>query len=294
MEPDTASDEALTQSITRYGILHPPIVREKSAELYTIVTGWKRLQSLRACHAGNTVPCLVVSGQTPGTDVFLLILEEIQFTRPLTIVEKAILLKKITHFADTERIVSDFLPLLGLPPHAGSPKQALQLLTLEKPILQSLHEGQLNKIVAHDFLHLSSRDRMALLQIITSLRLSFSYQKKLLVICRELAKRSNTSIEAWLNSDEVRNILSHPDANPPQKAKNLMLWLTDKHMPRYTQATAEFRRFITQLHLPKNVSVAHTPCFEDDEMTLSITFSDRKSLQHAWDRIRHTTHSNEN
>jgi hypothetical protein len=73
-----------------------------------------------------------------------------------------------------------------------------------------------------------------------------------------------------------------------------MLWLSRKHMPRSGQAVEEFTRFIAAMQLPQNVSVDHTPFFEDDAMTLSITFPNRKSLQHAWEKIRHATNRNDN
>jgi beta-mannanase len=65
-------------------------------------------------------------------------------------------------------------------------------------------------------------------------------------------------------------------------------------MPRYRQAAEEFRRLITAMQLPQNVSIAHTPFFEDDSMTLSITYPNRNSLQHAWKKISHTTKNSDN
>jgi ParB-like chromosome segregation protein Spo0J len=293
-EPVDCPGDPLIQSIARNGILHPPIVLENRPNLFAIVAGRKRLQVLRSLRSANTAACLVVPPGTPEEDIFLLLLEEIQLTRQLTTVERAIFLQKIAAFADTSRIVKGFLPRLGLAPHASSIKQALQLFDLEEPVLRSLHQGQLHETVAHDFIAMAPPDRMALFKIITSLRLSFSYQKKLLTMCRELASRSNTKIAALLSSNEVRAILQHQDANPPQKTKHLMLWLQNRHMPRSRQATEEFDRFINALQLPGNVSVTHTPYFEDDAITLSITFQDRKSLQQSWDKIRQAAYPDEN
>jgi len=40
------------------------------------------------------------------------------------------------------------------------------------------------------------------------------------------------------------------------------------------------------MQLPHNVTVQHTPFFEDDEVTLSIAFANRKLLQDAWEDIK--------
>jgi hypothetical protein len=293
-ERDVAPAETLYKSIARHGILHLPIVRECNSDLHTIVAGRKRLLALRSLHTETACTCLVISRQVPEIDIFSLLLDEIQLTRPLTMVEKAIFLHKTTAIADARQIISEFLPRLGLAPHSFSLQQTLKLLDLEDPVLRCLHHGQISETVAHDLILMAARDRMALVAIIVSLRLSFSNQKKLLIMCRELAGRDNTSIATLLDNDEVQGILQHQDANPPQKTKNLMLWLSRRHMPRCGQAAEEFNRFITAMRLPQNASVEHTPFFEDDSMTLSITFPNRESLQHAWEKIRYTTDSNNN
>ena len=291
---DAIPDEELSESIARYGILHPPVVRKKNSGIYAIVTGRKRLAAFRSLHAESKCSCLVISQHIPEVDVFKVLLEDIQLTRHLTIVEKAIFLQKITALTDERYIIREFLPRLELAPKSFSIKRTLQLLNLEAPILQGIHHGTINEKLAHDFLVLAAQDRMVLFEIITTLRLSGSYQKKMLNICKDLASRSTTSIAVLLNNDEVHDILHHQEANPPQKTKNLMSWLSRKHKPRYGQASDEFRRFIAGMQLPQNVTVEHTPFFEDESMTLTITFPNRKSLQHAWKKIRLTTQNSNN
>ena len=292
-EPEI-DDVTLRRSIDRYGILHPPVVREISAGLYGVVTGRKRLLALLALQKGNTCHCLVVSKRVPKIEIFDMLLAEIQLTRQLTIVEKAIFLKKIIPLADERQIVKEYLPRLGLAPDPLILQQILKLLELEKPVLLGMHQGYVNERVARDFIALQVQDRTILFEIIAALRPSFSNQIKLIHICQELAGRENKSIVTLLDNDEVHAILHHQDANPPQKIKNLMAWLARRQTPRYKQAEEEFSRFVTAIRLPGNVSVAHTPFFEDDKVTLSIRFRSLKSLQQAWKKIKHATRENGN
>jgi len=293
-QPQIAVDQNLTESISKYGILHPPIVKENSPAFYSIVAGRKRLLALKSLQAEAACSCLIISRQLPEIDVFHILLEETRLTRHLTTAEKAVFLQKIAPITDEKKIVDEFLPRLGLPPDPFLMKQVLMLLDLEDPVLQDIHQGYIHERVALEFVPLSPPDRRALFALITSLHLSVSNQKKLLTICRELASRENTSIAALLDHDAVHEIVTHQDANPPQKTKKLMTWLTRRHMPRSRQAEDEFNHFTTTLRLPSNVSVGHTPFFENDAVTLAITFNDRKSLQHAWEKIRQTTNDNEN
>ena len=287
-------DETLKESIARYGILHPPIVREVTSNSYKIGTGRQRLLAFSSLSGESTCACLVISRRVTEADVFNILLEEIQLTRELTVIEKAIFLQKITAIPAAKQMIAESLVRLGLGPHPFSLEQTLKLLDLEDPILQGIQHGLMNETVAHEFISLSAQDRMALFTIISALRLSFSYQKKLLNICRELAGRGNKTIAAVLATDEVHAIMHHQEANPPQKTKSLMHWLSRKQMPRSAQAAVEFNRFITVMQLPHNVSVDHTLNFEDDAVTLAITFPDRQSLQHAWEKIRHATRSSDN
>jgi beta-mannanase len=73
-----------------------------------------------------------------------------------------------------------------------------------------------------------------------------------------------------------------------------MNWLSRKYMPRSSQAEDEFKRFIASMQLPRNVSVDHTPFFEDDSVTLSISFSNTKSVQNAWKKIKNAIRNKNN
>lgn len=292
--PESEIDSTLKASIARHGILHPPIVREINSVSYTIIAGRKRLLAWRSLAKEKTCHCLVISRQIPEFEVFHILLAEIQLVRQLTMVEKALFLQKIAAVAEEKQIVKEFLPRLNLAPDPSVMKQTLRLLELEAPILKGIHQGYVNETVARDFVSLPLQDRSILFEIVASLRLSLSNQKKLLQICRELASRENKSITALLATPEVQAILHHPDANPPQKTKNLMTWLARRHKSRSIHAEEEFNRFVNEIRLPRNVSVAHTPFFEDDAVTLSITFRNRSFLLQAWEKIKHVTRDNEN
>ena len=292
--PESEIDSTLKASIARHGILHPPIVREINPVTYTIIAGRKRLLAWRSLAKEQTCHCLVISRQIPEFEIFHILLAEIQLVRQLTMVEKALFLQKIAAVAEEKQIVKEFLPRLNLAPDPSVMKQTLRLLELEAPILKGIHQGYVNETVARDFVTLPLQDRSILFEIVASLRLSLSNQKKLLQICRELASRENKSITALLATPEVHAILHHPDANPPQKTKNLMTWLARRHKSRSIHAEEEFNRFVNEIRLPRNVSVAHTPFFEDDAVTLSITFRNRSFLLQAWEKIKHVTRDNEN
>ena len=290
-EKDIVLEEAFKKSIAKHGILHPPIIRKKDSGSHAIVTGKKRLFAFRSLYPEALTSCfLVIPAEVPEIDVYSILLEDIRISRQLTPVEKALLLEKISSLVDIDYVVNEFLPRMDLPPDPFHIRQSLMLLTLEAPIILAIHRGEMHEGVARDITSLPGTDRMALLEIITSLHLSVSYQKKLVRNCRDIAGREKKSIAGILESPEALAIINHPGMNPPQKTKKLMTWLTRKHMPRSSQAETEFADFIAEMRLPDAVTIQHSPFFEDDAVTLSIPFSNRKSLQEAWKKIQNALH----
>ena len=280
-------DGVLAESIARYGMLHPPIIRDRGRGSYAIVAGRKRLLALRSLTPEGTCNCLLISPQVPESEVFGLLLAEICLNRHPTPVETAIFLKKTAELTDDGQPIPDLYKDLASAASPPARKKAMALLELEEPILLAVHRGNVTETAARALIPLSVQDRTVLFEIISSLKPSASNQKKLIDICTDLAGRWNTSITTLIDNEDVRRILRHKEANPPQKTRNLMTWLSRKHMPRSSQAEEEFNRFIAAMHLPDNVSVAHTPYFEDEAVTLSVTFRSRRDLQAAWEKIRH-------
>jgi ParB-like chromosome segregation protein Spo0J len=288
-------DETFTQSIIKHGILHPPIVKEIEPDSYVIVTGRKRLLAFRTVFPEEiSCTCMIIPAKMQETDIFSVLLEDILTNRQLTPIEKAFFLQKISSLIDEKRIAEDFLPRINLPPDPLYYRLTVKLLNLEEPIIHEIHQGNINEKVALEIISLSVEDRLAVFHIISLLQLSVGYQKKLLNICRELASRMDKTITAILEDMDVQDILNHQEANPPQKAKNLMNWLSRKYLPRSSQSEDEFKRFIASMQLPRNVSVNHSPFFENDSVTLSITFSNKKSIQNAWKTIKDTIRNSDN
>ena len=237
---------------------------------------------------------MIIPAKMQEINIFSILLEDILTTRQPTPIEKAIFLQKISSMMDEKQIAKEFLPRIDLPPDPFYCRQSVKLLNLEESIIREIHQGNINEKVALDIITLSAKDRLAVFHIMSSLRLSVSNQKKLLNICRELASRMDITIAAILEDNDVQDILTHQEANPPQKAKNLMNWLSRKYMPRSSLSEDEFKRFIASMQLPRNVSVNHSPFFENDSVILSITFSNKKSIQNAWKTIKDTVRNSDN
>jgi ParB-like chromosome segregation protein Spo0J len=278
-------DAPFKESAHRVGILHPPIIKEKAADTFQIVAGRKRLVASRDLLSLTSCVCLVLPQDIPELDLFAIILEEIKSTRTPTALEQAFFLQKVSNFLSEKEIVEKILPGLGLSQNSYHIVQAIKLLDLEEPILLGMYSGTLHERVAREMITLSFRDRMSLFEIIVYLHLSSSNQVKFLNTCRDIAARNNKEIAEFLDDEEFKQILHHKKSNPPQKTANIMSWLSAKKNPLYTETEKNFNQLITSLDLPKHITVAHTPFFENDMTTLTITFSDLEQFRKEWQKI---------
>lgn len=275
----------LRSSISRVGLLHPPIVKTKSSTAHQIIAGRQRLRHALAIQNDTSCPCFVVPDETSDSDCLVLALEDILATGDPTAVELAVFFNKIVATVPIEEAAEKFLSAAGRPANVYSIKQLLSLLQLESPILKAVHEGFMPESVARSLLPFSFADRLSLFETIAFLRLSVSNQKKIIAACTELSTRMNISVLSLLADEAVREILDHPETNVPQKAAHLMTILEQQRFPRLNRAEDEFRAFVSRLALPEYMSVKHSPSFEQDQVQLFITFKDRETLVDALPKI---------
>ncbi len=267
----------LIASIRRVGILHPPLVDEAEPGRYRIMAGRNRILAAHKLHL-SACACRVVPSSSSPLERFTLLLEEKITSTPPTVVEQAIFLKKVSSWIDIDEAARRFLPLLGLEAHPSQAQKLIRLNNLEEVILEAIHQGSLDSKVAWELEKLSFTDRMALFEIMMTLKLSVGNQKKITLISRELAVRAKTTIAAFLASEECLAILNSSAINPPQKTAHFMSWLQKKQFPRLAEAEQEFKDFCRSLSLPPGATVQHSPSFEKDEISLTLTFKNREAL----------------
>ncbi len=283
---DATVSDSLAASIKRVGLIHPPILKEKSANSFLVVAGRKRFQAVKQALDLRACDCLVIPMETPDLDVMAIAIEDNACNRVLTPVERAVFFRKILKWMDENQAAEIFLKVLGFSSHPYHIRGFLALLDLEEPLLKAIHKGRLDETVSIELGKMSFSDRLALFDVINHLRMSVGNQKKFIATCRDLAARDNIPIMAVLSDPETKQIIDHPQANPPQKCANLMTLLERKRFPRLSEAEKEFQRFAKSLGLSKGTTISHTPSFEKDLVTLSITFKNREKLLKVWSKIK--------
>lgn len=291
---DDPPSTRLIQHISRIGILHPPLIKETASGAYLIVAGRKRLRVASGLLKTNSCNCLVVSEDFDTLSTLALALDEALLSGPISPLTKAIFFKKALTLCPAEEAARRFLPLLQasprregteLHPHPYHLQQIIALTSLEQPLAMALHDGRLDEKSAVALSGLSFRDQLALFDLIDTLQLSVSNQRKIITICQDLAKRQESSIHALLSAPEIKAIIDTQENNLPQKTALVMRFLSERHTPNLAAAEKKFTEMSNRLHLPKGVNLNHAPAFEKDELTLTATFADQAAFETAWPRL---------
>ena len=282
---DEPPGPALTRHVARIGLLHPPLLKEQTAGAFQIVAGRKRLRIVGELLKRPSCDCLIVPADFDPLSTLALALDEALLSGPPSPLAKAVFFKKALRLCPPEEAARRFLPPLGLSPHPFHLQQIVALTTLEQPLALALHAGTLDEKAAAGMTGLSFRDRLALFDLIDTLKLSVSNQRKIVALCQDLAKRHDTSIHAILSDPELKAIIDHPEANLPQQSAQVMRTLGRRQAPRLAAAEKDFSELSNRLNLPRGVSLSHSPAFEKDELTLTATFANETALTKTWPEL---------
>lgn len=263
----------LASSFSRAGILHPPILLARDDGRFEIVCGFKRLLFASSSCAPQEVSCLILAQNTDLRVILDIVLTDQSLARPLSIVEKARFLEICSCYLQSREIVDTFCGRLGMDKRPSTISALVEILKQHPLLISEAHCGALQEKIVMELLKIPSEmDRVALVRLFKKLGMGEGKQRKFFPLIRDLAFRDKMSIAAYLENSSIEKVLEHPDMNIPQKIQHLASFLQHELHPLATNAEIEFSRDVNALKIPENCTIHHSPSFEKDEVTLSITF----------------------
>ena len=263
----------LASSFSRAGILHPPILLAKDDSRFEIVCGFKRLLFASSICAPQEVSGLILAENTEPRIILDIVLTDQSLARPLSLVEKARFLEICSRYLQPREIVDTFCDRLMVDKRPSTLSALVEILKQHPLLISEAHCGALQDKIVFELLRIPSEtDRVALVKLFQKLGMGDGKQRKFLPLIRDLAFRDRMSIAAYLANSSIEQILEHPDMNNPQKIQHLASFLQHQLNPLATNAEIEFSRDVNSLKIPNNCTIDHSPSFEKDEVTLSITF----------------------
>ncbi len=277
---DTEIHSSLYNSIKKFGILQPPLLKQ-TKNSYIIISGRKRLETAKLLQLSE-IPCSILPADIPLKNTGEYLLAHARTGAELSVIERAVFFTKVVkEFTLTEKI--PLLSLLGLKPQAYLITEMSKYLTLEEMTINGLHEGWIHPRTGLKLLHLQNKsDQKTVTQLLKNFQFGGSKQQKLIDNAIELVKRTGQSLETiikeWRTDCKDKN-------NKPQQGAALLHLLERKSHLRLAAAQEQFQKFQQNLKLPENVKLNHSKSFEDNTVSLSISFADQEMLFKNWQDI---------
>ena len=255
------------------GLIQPVLLRKKSGG-YQIICGFRRISVVKELGKSEIESRVFEEKEMDEFQLFSLSLQENLTTRGFNTVEKAIALEKLIHRfqIDSDTVIKTFLPLFSLEPNEKILNTYLSLAQMEDEIKNYVLKEEVSRSNIRRLATLTPDDRMAILSLISSLKLGENRLREILTFLEEISRKNQCQAKEIVQRPEIQAILSQKEFTPSQKTERIKKVLMDLRYPRMHQLEEKFEKKRKDLNLPSSISLHHPPFFEGRELRIEFQF----------------------
>lgn len=270
----------LRSSIEEIGLIQPVLLRKKQDE-YQVVCGFRRISILKEMGGSDILSMVLDEEEKDDLRLFFVSLHENLTSRGFNTIEKAVALDKLVHqfHVDPVTVIKKYLPLFDLEADEKILNTYLSLIPMEEEIKRYVLKEEVSRTNIRRISHLSPKDRMALLSLISPLKLGENRLREILTLLEEITKRDRLTIREILKQPEIQAILSHQELTPPQRADRMKKALMGLRYPRMRNMETRFEKKRKELNLPPSISLQHQPFFEGKGLKMEFQFETVEEYQ---------------
>jgi len=265
--------QRLRPSIEQIGLIQPVFLRKKG-DHHQIICGFRRISLMKELGKSEIESRVYEEKEMEEFQLFSLSLHENQTTRGFNAVEKAIALDKLIHRfqIDPAAVIKTFLPFFSLEPNEKILNTYLSLARMEDEIKTYVLREEVSRSNIRRLSTLTSDNRMAVLSLISSLKLGENRLREVLTFLEEISRRNQCEGRDIVRRPEIQAILSQEELTPSQKTERIKKVLTDLRHPKLNQLEKTFEKKRKGLNLPSNISLHHPPFFEGKKLRIEFQF----------------------
>lgn len=265
--------QSLRSSIEQIGLIQPVLLRKKLGG-YQIVCGFRRISVMKELGKPEIEARVFEEKEMGEFQLFSLSLHENLTTRGFNAIEKAIALEKLIHRFQIhpDTVIKTFLPLFSLEPNEKILNTYLALAQMEDEIKTYVLKEEVSRSNIRRLSAFTPDDRMAILSLISPLKLGENRLRETLTFLEEISRRNQCSARDIVGRPEIQAILSQKELTSSQKAERVKKVLKDLRYPKMHQMEEKFEKKKRDLNLPSNVSLHHPPFFEGRGLRVEFQF----------------------
>jgi ParB family chromosome partitioning protein len=242
----------LRSSIEEIGLIQPVLLRKKPNG-YQIVCGFRRISIFHELRIPEIESMVVGEKEMDESNLFL---------------------EKLVHSFQIERtvVVNTFLPLFSLEPNEKILNTYLSLAQMEDEVKTYVLKEGVSRSNIRRFSAIKPEDRMALIKLVSFLKLGENRLRELLTLLEEISQRDECGVRDVVHRPEIESVLSPKGLTPSQRAERVKKVLIDFRYPRIRQKEEQFEQKRRGLGLPSEVSIYHPPYFEGKGLKIEFQF----------------------
>ena len=282
--------QPLKASIQAIGLQQLPVLQESGVKRMRIVSGRRRLLVWKQLNRSEC-PVRLVSADQPEQGLFLYSFYEAIGRGDLNGIEQAVILEKLVRYFPEDQVLSDYMPLLGLPPKKEILARHLRIAAAGPWFWPAVVEGRLFpetlEWIDKDF----PSQRALLSALVIHLRWGYQKQRQFLAGLKELALRRQVEPEEIITASPITDWLKRGDLSPQQKGEAIRKFLHEALFPISTETEKEFNEKRARMKLDPRTQLTPPPFFEGGTYRLEVRFSEESALRESLDRIQRALES---
>jgi ParB family chromosome partitioning protein len=263
----------LRSSIEQIGMTQPVLLRQKLGR-YQIICGFRRISVMKALGKSEIESRVFEEKEMEEFHLFSISLQENLATRGFNIVEKAIALEKLIRRFQIppDTVIHTFLPPLSLETNEKILNTYLSLAQMEDEVKMYVLREEVSRSNIRRLSVLNSEDRMAVLSLLSPLKLGENRLREVLTLLEEISRRNQCKAREIIGKPEIQAILSKKELTPSQKTERVKKVLTNLRYPKMHQLEEVFEKKKKNLNLPSNLSFHHQLFFEGRGLRAEFQF----------------------
>lgn len=266
-EPDTA----LVESIRSMGLINPPVIFGNGKN-FAVVSGRRRLRAAMECGTTEITATII---ETSALDAMKTAASEHSRNRQLSAADIARLLKNSAGLGVKEEdIEREIMPALALKPSSSLREKFLWFSRFTELPGADVVAASVIKYLSR----LDENGVKAVLELFDELNPGTNHQKEIVCLTEEIALCDEISA-----AEVIREAAEAADEKLPRarKIEAVRDALRRRRLPELSAKEEEFASIVSEIDTGGRGEVdwRHEPSFEDPDVTVTVSFRDRKKFE---------------
>ena len=278
----------LVLSIQKLGLMHAPVLKYQPPG-YVIVCGFRRIAACLKI-GWTQVPAKILGKNFGFFEMAWLAVADNALQRPLNLVETSRALKLLTGADIEKEVLAEAAAALGLPLSPSIVPKIKKICDLPLAIQESILANVIDLSMALELDRFNPVDGQALLRLFDHLKVGLNRQRELLLMLEEISLREEIPIQELMAEKPLNHILENTEIDLSVKRQKVRTYLRRRRFPMISKAETQYKAFVKQLKLGRNINLIPPKDFEGMTYSMTIRFDNQKELKNLKEKLEEIIH----